>query len=69
MKGLMQLSGRAWSGNCGRMDAYKFDHFQLAYPALKALCLVPMLVHGGRLVIQSSNVAENLNDRFPDPLL
>ena len=36
---------------------------------LNPLSLVPTLVHDGRSIIQSSNIAEYLDEAFPDPAL
>ena len=47
----------------------KFDHFQPDYAALNPHCKVPTLVDDGLVVTQSSNIAEYLDDRYPNPPL
>lgn len=47
----------------------KFDHFQPDYVALNPHSKVPALVDDGLVVIQSSNIAEYLDDRYPEPPL
>jgi glutathione S-transferase len=47
------------------VTTYKSDHYQPEYQD----SLVPTLVHDGRPVIQSSNIAEYLDEVFPDPPL
>ena len=47
------------------MTTYKSDHYQPEYQD----SLVPTLVHDGRPVIQSSNIAEYLDEKYPEPML
>lgn len=47
----------------------RFDHFQPDYRALHPHSQVPTLVHDGRPIIQSSNIAEYLDEGWPDPPL
>ena len=52
-----------------KVASYRFEHYQPDYQALNPHRLVPTLVHEGRVVIQSSNIAEYLDEMFPDPPL
>jgi glutathione S-transferase len=49
--------------------AHRFEHFQPEYQKLNRHCRVPTLVHDGRTLIQSSDIARHLDDVFPGPSL
>lgn len=69
MKVRMVLAEKQQDWELRPVTTYKFDHYQPDYQALNPHSLVPTLVHDGRSVIQSSNIAEYLDDVFPDPPL
>jgi glutathione S-transferase len=69
MKVRMVLAEKGLDWELRPVTTYKFDHYQPAYQALNPHSLVPTLVHDGRAIIQSSNIAEYLDDAFPDPPL
>jgi glutathione S-transferase len=69
MKVRMVMAEKAIDRELKTVASYKFDHYQKEYQALNSHSLVPTLVHDGRIVIQSSNIAEYLDDVFPDPPL
>ena len=69
MKVRMVLAEKGLAWELRPVTTYKFDHFQPDYQALNPLSLVPALVHDGRSIIQSSNIAEYLDEAFPDPAL
>lgn len=69
MKVRMVLAEKNQDWELRPVTTYKFDHYQPDYQQLNPHSLVPTLVHDGRPVIQSSNIAEYLDDVFPDPPL
>lgn len=69
MKVRMVLAEKGLDWELRPIKTYEFDHYQPEYQALNPHSLVPTLVHDGRPVIQSSNIAEYLDDIFPDPPL
>lgn len=69
MKVRMVLAEKGLDWELRPVTTYKFDHYQPAYQVLNPHSLVPTLVHDGRAIIQSSNIAEYLDDAFPDPPL
>lgn len=69
MKVRMVLAEKRQDWELRPVTTYKFDHYQPDYQALNPHSLVPTLVHDGRPVIQSSNIAEYLDEVFPDPPL
>ena len=44
----------------------QFDHFQPDYQKLNPHCIVPTLIHDGQVVLQSSVIAEYLDETFPE---
>ena len=48
---------------------HRFEHFSPDYHRLNRHCRVPTLVHDGRPVIQSSDIALYLDEAFPAPRL
>ena len=58
--------GLPWSERF--IASWKFDHFRPAYQQLNPFSISPTLVHDGRVIIQSSVIAEYLDDSFPEPL-
>ena len=69
MKVRMVMAEKGLDREIKTVASYKFDHYQPDYQALNPHSLVPTLVHEGRVVIQSSNIAEYLDEMFPDPPL
>ena len=66
MKVRMVLAEKGLEWELRPIATYKFDHYQPDYQALNPHSLVPTLVHNGQPVIQSSNIAEYLDEMFPD---
>ena len=48
---------------------HRFEHFRPDYGELNRHCKIPTLVHDGRPVIQSSEIARYLDERFPETAL
>ncbi len=46
---------------------HRFEHFQPGYGELNRHCKIPTLVHDGKPVIQSSDIALYLDEAFPEP--
>ena len=69
MKVRMVLAEKGLDWHLKPITTYKFDHYQPDYQALNPHSLVPTLVHDGRVIIQSSVIAEYLDDAFPEPRL
>ena len=69
MKVRMVLAEKGLDGEPRLVTTYKFDQCKPEYQAHNQHSLVPMLVHDGRAIIQSSNIAEYLDDAFPEPPL
>ena len=44
----------------------QFDHFQPDYQKLNPHCIVPTLIHDGQVLLQSSVIAEYLDETFPE---
>ena len=69
MKVRMVMAEKGLDREIKTVASYKFAHYQPDYQALNPYSLVPTLVHDGRVVIQSSNIGEYLDEMFPDPSL
>ena len=48
---------------------HRFEHFQPGYHKLNRHCRVPTLVHDGKPILQSSDIALYLDEEFPGPRL
>ena len=48
---------------------HRFEHFHPDYGKINRHHRIPTLVHDGRPLIQSSEIARYLDDRFPEPAL
>ncbi len=48
---------------------HRFEHFDPSYRRLNRHCKIPTLVHDGMPIIQSSEIARYLDERFPEPRL
>jgi glutathione S-transferase len=57
----------AWAEH--RIELLKFDHLQPLYLALNPNGVVPTLVHGGRVIFESSVICQYLDETFPEPAL
>ena len=53
-----------WTSNL--IASVKFDHFRPDYQALNPHSIVPTLIHDGRVLLQSSVIAEYLDEVFPE---
>jgi glutathione S-transferase len=60
----LEEKGLAWDGHY--LDILKGDQFSDAYRALNPKAVVPTLVHDGRVVVESTVIAEYLDDVFPE---
>ena len=69
MKARLTLAEKGLDWTSHHVMLPRFDHFDPAYRALNPHSLVPTLVHDGKFVIQSSVIAEYIDDAFPDPPL
>ena len=56
-----------WTSNL--IASVKFDHFRPDYQALNPHSIVPTLIHDGRVLLQSSVIAEYLEEAFPETRL
>ena len=65
----MVLAEKGQEADLKMVASYQFDHFQPEYQSLNPHSQVPTLVHDGHTIIQSSNIAEYLDEIFPDPPL
>lgn len=59
--------GMPWQGRY--IDILKGDQFAPDYLKLNPKAVVPTLVHDGRVIVESTVIAEYLDDEFPDPPL
>lgn len=69
MKVRMVLAHKNISWEERFIESWKFDHFQPDYLALNPFGIVPTLIHGEHVLIQSNVIAEYLDDAYPDPPL
>jgi glutathione S-transferase len=51
------------------VDLARLEHLRPAYRALNPDCVVPTLIHDGRVLTESSAIDEYLDEVFPDPPL
>jgi glutathione S-transferase len=59
--------GLAWTEHL--IELLKFEHLQPDYLALNPNGVVPILVHDGRRVLESSVICQYLDETFPEPAL
>jgi glutathione S-transferase len=59
--------GLQWHGHY--VDILKGDQFDLAYMKLNPKAVVPTLVHDGHVIVESTVIAEYLDETFPEPPL
>lgn len=57
----------AWTDRT--IELLKFEHLQPAYLRLNPAGVVPTLVHGGRIITESSVICQYLDEFFPEPPL
>jgi glutathione S-transferase len=59
--------GLAWQSR--RLELLKFEHLQPDYLRLNPNGVVPTLVDGGRVILESSVICQYLDEAFPEPAL
>ena len=59
--------GLKWQGRY--LDILKGDQFDPSYMKLNPKAVVPTLLHGGLVIVESTVINEYLDDAFPDPAL
>jgi ganglioside-induced differentiation-associated protein 1 len=59
--------GLGWTNHW--VDLAKGEHRTETYRRINPNCVVPTLVHDGTILIESSDIMEYLDERFPDPPL
>lgn len=59
--------GLEWTGRY--VDILKGEQFEPDFLALNPRAVVPVLVDGGRVIVESTVICEYLEERFPDPRL
>ena len=69
MKALLYLKEKGLEFTSHYVDLLRFEQHEPAFVALNPNGQVPVLVHDGRIVIESSIIGEYLEDIYPDPPL
>ncbi len=59
--------GLEWKGRY--IDILKGEQFEPEFLAVNPRAVVPVLVDGGRVIVESSVICEYLEEKFPDPRL
>ncbi len=59
--------GLEWKGRY--IDILKGEQFEPDFLAVNPRAVVPALVDGGRVIVESSVICEYLEEKFPDPRL
>ncbi|MGH7895877.1 MAG: glutathione S-transferase family protein [Candidatus Binatia bacterium] len=64
---VLEEKGLVWTSH--HLDLGKNEHITPEYLRINAKGVVPTLVHDGVVVVESSDIMEYLDERFPDPPL
>jgi glutathione S-transferase len=67
VRAVLAEKGLVWAEHL--IELLKFDHLQPLYLALNPNGVVPTLVHGGRVIFESSVICQYLDETFPEPAL
>lgn len=64
---VLEEKGVAWESH--HINLMNFEHLSEEYQTIHPKGVVPALVHDGRVVVESHDIIEYLDDRFEGPLL
>jgi len=64
---VLEEKGVAWQGH--HINLMNFEHLTEDYQGIHPKGVVPALVHDGRVVVESHDIIQYLDDHFPGPLL